>query len=45
MLNVHRVLLYTGIDLADIMQILTVWLISILFSIDYHWLVTTLGTV
>ena len=43
MLNLHRVLFCTGIDFDDIMQI--DWLISILFYIAFHWLVTIFGIV
>ena len=44
MLNLHRVLLCTGIDIDDIMQI-DCLAYSILFSIVFDWLVTTFGIV
>ena len=44
MLNLHRVLFWTGIDLDDIMQI-DCLLTSNLFSIAFHWLVTTFDIV
>ena len=44
MLNLHRAIFCTGIDLDDIMQIdclaYKYW-----FSIAFHWLVTTFGIV
>ena len=44
MLNLHRVLFCTGIDLDDIMQI-DCSAYSNSFSIAFHWLVTTVGIV
>ena len=41
MLNLHRILLCTGIDLVDIMQI-DCLAYKHFVSIAFHWLVTTL---
>ena len=42
MLNLQRVLFCTGIDIDDIMQIVYL-AYKYLFSIAFHWLVTTIG--
>ena len=44
MLNLHRILFCTGIDLDDIMQ-MECLAMNILFSMAFHWLVTTFGIV
>ena len=44
MLNLHRALFCTGIDLDKIIQIDCLAYIF-LFSIAFHWLFTTFGTV
>ena len=44
MINLHRVLFCTGIDLDDFMQI-DCLAYKYLFSIAFHWLVTTFGSI
>ena len=44
MLDLHRVLFCTGIDLDDIMQI-DCFAYKNFVSIAFHWLVTTFGIV